>query len=123
MIGFAQSPVRPEFDVATVKVSPPASGDSIVINLGRAVNGKVELSNATLSDCIKFAYGIASDAQLAIPEWINSRSTIRFEIVQINGQPIDLAGPSLYTAVQEQLGLKLESRKGPVELLVVDSSD
>jgi len=28
--------------------------------------------------------------------------------------------PSLYTAVQQQLGLKLEAAKGPVEFLIVD---
>jgi uncharacterized protein (TIGR03435 family) len=39
---------------------------------------------------------------------------------QINGVPIDPNGPSLFTAVQEQLGLKLDAQRGPVKVLVID---
>jgi uncharacterized protein (TIGR03435 family) len=46
---------------------------------------------------------------------------IKFEF-----RPQDAAtgeGPSLSTALQEQLGLKLESKKGPVEMLIIDHAE
>ena len=35
--------------------------------------------------------------------------------------PIDPSGPSLFTAIQDQWGLKLDSTKGSLEVLVIDS--
>jgi len=40
-----------------------------------------------------------------------------------DGAPPDDDRPSLYTALEQQLGLRLESAKGPVEFLVIDHAE
>ena len=39
------------------------------------------------------------------------------------GEPGASASPAIFTALQEQLGLKLESTKEPVETLVIDRAE
>jgi hypothetical protein len=71
---------RPAFDVASLKPVELTPGNYSA-NLGTARNGEVILTNVTLSDCLRFAYTITNDAQIAGPDWIRNRNKdIRFDI-------------------------------------------
>jgi uncharacterized protein (TIGR03435 family) len=42
------------------------------------------------------------------------------EGTRLNGEPLDISGPTIFEAVKRQLGLRLEAQKGPVSVMVID---
>jgi uncharacterized protein (TIGR03435 family) len=73
-----------------------------------------------------FANQIASQAELGRP--VLDRTGLAgewdFELTFVQGAaPTNSDLPDLFTALREQLGLKLESQKGPVEKLIIDRAD
>lgn len=79
-----------------------AAMDALASTLSRQGLGRVVLDNTGLTDRYDFKLSWAGVSMAA------------------DANPTDTSGPSLFTAVSEQLGLKLESQKGPVSVLVVD---
>ena len=96
----AQTPSAAQFDVATVKRSPETGSDRININLGAIRHGKVTLGNASLADCLKFAYQIVSNSQLVAPDWVKSKY-VRFDIVA--QAPPDTPDEQIYVMLQNLL--------------------
>jgi uncharacterized protein (TIGR03435 family) len=54
-------------------------------------------------------------------DWTRDNSLPAAAPGAVAAEPAD--GPSIFEAVQTQLGLKLEKRKGPVDVLVVDHAE
>jgi uncharacterized protein (TIGR03435 family) len=57
------------------------------------------------------------------PEWVRERFVGRTGTVAFNGESLDLGGPSIFTALETQLGLRLEGSKGSVRFVVIESAD
>ena len=55
-------------------------------------------------------------------DWVPDESNIQGELAPVN-QSNEAGGEGIFTALQEQLGLKLESAKGPVDVLVIDRAE
>lgn len=55
--------------------------------------------------------------------WTPEQFANRETAATINGNAIDPNGPSLFTALQEQLGLRLDAERGPADVLVIDRID
>jgi uncharacterized protein (TIGR03435 family) len=70
------STVRPEFEVASVKPAQPSADGRVRVQMG-GDPGMDRMSNVTLRDYLRAAYGV-KDFQISGPDWLNSE---RFDIM------------------------------------------
>ena len=92
--------------------------------------GPQTIGRATTLTCKKvsmkrFAEGaLASHMGRAVLDRTGLSGDFNFTIAFVPDQPgrgsADVTGPTFLEALEEQLGLKLETQKGPVEVLVID---
>jgi bla regulator protein BlaR1 len=94
-------------------------GSGVTIeNLAAWLSGRAEVGGLPVSD----ATGLAGYYDFTLQWEPDQLSSPMFKGPDSQAAtPIpDSSGPSIFTALQDQLGLKLEAQKGPVEVLVID---
>jgi uncharacterized protein (TIGR03435 family) len=115
-------------EVARTGVMPsPPPGTSVLCG-SRGTFGRVDAGGVTMS---MLANNLASQVGRIVVDRTGLEGGWDFELTfapeargplpsGVEPPPVEPDAPSLFTALQEQLGLKLESTKGPVEVLVID---
>ncbi len=97
--------------------APPAPG-TVTPNCGTRANaGKVTGTGIRMET---FARNLSGGAGRHIVDKTGLSGSYDLELEFTPDQSPDTTGPSLFTAMQEQLGLKLDSQRAPIEVLVID---
>jgi uncharacterized protein (TIGR03435 family) len=93
-------------------------------NISGLTPASVEAQGATIDEFVKLLRPVLDRRPVINKTGITGRFDIRVEFSREGISPAaatDPTGyPSIFTAIQEQLGLRLESGKGPVETFVID---
>jgi uncharacterized protein (TIGR03435 family) len=119
----------PMYALVVAKNGPKLAPSTTATELGgwSSGNGKLEgkaMKTAEIAEALSESAGTTVMDQTGLTGEYDY--TLKWTPDLENGTPSEAAGaqgPSLFTAIQEQLGLKLESRKGPVEIIVIDKAE
>jgi len=97
--------------------TPPPPGTQGMDCGTRGTVGKVTGSGISM---VTFARNLSGATGRYIVDKTGLDGAYDLEVEFTPDQSPDTTGPSLFTAMQEQLGLKLDSTRAPVEVLVID---
>lgn len=128
----------PAYSLVVAKSGPKLknhAGDDQPMMRISAGSGKAKME-ATKTSMAKFADSLAGHIDRPILDNTKLPGEYDFKLEWAQDHPgesspsmldslreeIGLTGPTIFTAVQEQLGLKLQPVKGPVEIIVVDDA-
>jgi uncharacterized protein (TIGR03435 family) len=127
----AVAPARPPSENAP---PPPASGDRPVCG-SRVIPGAIIAGGITMPDLVR-RLSMLSNTGSSLGRMVIDQTglpgafdiNLHFTPDRIpdfgpGGPVIDPNGPSIFTALQEQLGLKLDAQHGPVDVLVIDRAE
>ena len=109
------------FDVASLKPAHPTP--PFPVTPGATRRGTTIFTNVTLAECIRFAFDLSSDDQIAGPDWIKSPDTL-FDITA-KAPPettADRVRQMTANLLQDRFHIKLhhEQREIPFYALVID---
>jgi uncharacterized protein (TIGR03435 family) len=119
----AQNPARPEFEVASVRVSKP---DNLSVSYMPTLNvppgGTLRISNRRLDEIIMVAYGIGGN-QLSGPRWLTELTTdptqvTRFEIIAKvpENAAKDQVPLMLQSLLEDRFKLKVHRESRPTQI-------
>jgi uncharacterized protein (TIGR03435 family) len=108
-------------DLKQVLQSPPPENYCGRVTTKKGTNITFDGYGVTMVEFANRIFKDTLDRPVLDRTGLSGRFDIHFEFVPNDGlvSPDDV-GPSIFTALREQLGLKLSAAKGPVEVLVID---
>ncbi len=94
-------------------VLPPGKGMMAIMN-GRAAMRSDEETMEALTG------SLSGQLRLPVIDATGLNGKYSIAMFWVAGDSPDSPGPTIYTALQEQLGLKLESKRGSVDIVIID---
>jgi uncharacterized protein (TIGR03435 family) len=114
----------PVYSLTTAKNGPkltPHTGTGMNSGIDSQGNaGRVTMHGTQLS-MAPFADYLARKLDRTVIDNTGLKGEFDLKLEWSTDQSPESTGPSIFTALQEQLGLRLASTKGPVEILIIDS--